>query len=162
MARKVLAACGGSVRGKVIALLGLTFKPNTDDMRDSPSIAIVTALQDAGAKLNVFDPEGMEQAKLYLENLNYCSDPYACCEAASALVIITEWDAFRALDLDHPRPGIGQLATAIGCGDGLFEGDDEETGKGELGHATWCHEHGEASSVSGARAGRAGRTGRRS
>jgi UDPglucose 6-dehydrogenase len=103
MARKVLAACGGSVRGKVIALLGLTFKPNTDDMRDSPSIAIVTALQDAGAKLNVFDPEGMEQAKLYLENLNYCSDPYACCEAASALVIITEWDAFRALDLGRVK-----------------------------------------------------------
>jgi UDPglucose 6-dehydrogenase len=99
MARKVLAACGGNVRGKTIALLGLTFKPNTDDMRESPAIAIVTALQDAGAKLNVFDPEGMEQARLYLENLTYCSDPYACCENAAALVIVTEWDAFRALDL---------------------------------------------------------------
>jgi UDPglucose 6-dehydrogenase len=99
MARKVIAACGGNVRGKTIALLGLTFKPNTDDMRDSPSIAIITALQDAGARLNVFDPEGMDQAKLYVENLNYCDDPYACCKAASALVIVTEWDAFRALDL---------------------------------------------------------------
>ncbi|HEY1735532.1 MAG TPA: UDP-glucose/GDP-mannose dehydrogenase family protein [Methylovirgula sp.] len=98
MARKVLAACGGSVRGKTVALLGLTFKPNTDDMRDSPAIAVVTALQDAGAKLNVFDPEGMEQAKLYLEGLKYCGDPYACCEGAAALVIVTEWDAFRALD----------------------------------------------------------------
>ncbi|HTJ03111.1 MAG TPA: UDP-glucose/GDP-mannose dehydrogenase family protein [Methylovirgula sp.] len=98
MARKVLTACGGSVRGKTIALLGLTFKPNTDDMRDSPSIALVTALQDQGAKLNVFDPEGMEQARLYFENLNYCGDPYACCEGAEALVIVTEWDAFRALD----------------------------------------------------------------
>ncbi len=103
MARKVLAACGGSVRGKTIALLGLTFKPNTDDMRDSPAIALVTALQDQGAKLNVFDPEGMEQARLYLEKLNYCSDPYACCEGAEALIIVTEWDAFRALDIGRVK-----------------------------------------------------------
>ncbi|MGO9135434.1 MAG: UDP-glucose dehydrogenase family protein [Methylovirgula sp.] len=107
MARKVLAACGGAVRGKTIALLGLTFKPNTDDMRDSPAIAIVTALQDAGAKLNVFDPEGMEQARLYLENLTYCGDPYACCEGAAALVIVTEWDAFRALDLSRVKSLLG-------------------------------------------------------
>jgi UDPglucose 6-dehydrogenase len=103
MARKVLAACDGNVRGKTIALLGLTFKPNTDDMRDSPAISIVTALQDAGAKLNVFDPEGMEQARLHLENLSYCGDPYACCEGAAALVIVTEWDAFRALDLQRVK-----------------------------------------------------------
>jgi UDPglucose 6-dehydrogenase len=103
MARKVLTACGGSVRGKTIALLGLTFKPNTDDMRDSPSIALVTALQDQGAKLNVFDPEGMEQARLYFENLNYCGDPYACCQGAEALVIVTEWDAFRALDFGRVK-----------------------------------------------------------
>jgi len=103
MARKVIAACGGNVRGKTLALLGLTFKPNTDDMRDSPAISIVTALQDAGAKLNVFDPEGMEQAKLYLENLTYCGDPYACCKSAAALVIVTEWDAFRALDLERVK-----------------------------------------------------------
>jgi UDPglucose 6-dehydrogenase len=110
MARKVLAACGGSVRGKTIALLGLTFKPNTDDMRDSPAIAVVTALQDAGARLNVFDPEGMEQARLYLDGLKYCGDPYACCEGAAALVIVTEWDAFRALDFARVK---GLLATPI-------------------------------------------------
>ncbi|TAL83516.1 MAG: UDP-glucose/GDP-mannose dehydrogenase family protein, partial [Beijerinckiaceae bacterium] len=103
MARKVIAACDGGVRGKTVALLGLTFKPNTDDMRDSPAISIVTALQDAGAKLNAFDPQGMEQARLYLENLTYCSDAYACCEGASALVIVTEWDAFRALDLERVK-----------------------------------------------------------
>ncbi len=103
MARKVLAACGGSVRNKTIAVLGLTFKPNTDDMRDSPAISIITALQDAGARVNAFDPEGMEQARHYLENLNYCSDPYACCKDAAALVIVTEWDAFRALDLGRVK-----------------------------------------------------------
>ena len=103
MARKVLAACGGSVRNKTIAVLGLTFKPNTDDMRDSPAISIITALQDAGAKVNAFDPEGMEQARHYLENLNYFGDPYSCCKDASALVIVTEWDAFRALDLGRVK-----------------------------------------------------------
>ena len=103
MARKVLAACGGSVRNKTVAVLGLTFKPNTDDMRDSPAISIITALQDAGAKVNAFDPEGMEQARHYLENLNYFGDPYSCCKDASALVIVTEWDAFRALDLGRVK-----------------------------------------------------------
>ena len=103
MGRKVLAACGGSVRGKTIAVLGLTFKPNTDDMRDSPSISIITALQDAGARVTAFDPEGMDQARLYIEGLTYCGDPYACCKGASALVIITEWDAFRALDLERVK-----------------------------------------------------------
>ncbi|HLH12605.1 MAG TPA: UDP-glucose/GDP-mannose dehydrogenase family protein [Methylovirgula sp.] len=103
MGRKVLAACGGSVRGKTIAVLGLTFKPNTDDMRDSPAISIITALQDSGAKINAFDPEGMEQARLHLDNLTFCGDPYACCKDASALVIITEWDAFRALDLGRVK-----------------------------------------------------------
>jgi len=103
MARRIIAACGGQVRGKTIALLGLTFKPNTDDMRESPAIAIVTALQDAGAKINAFDPVGMEQARLYLDRLHYCADPYACCEGAAALVIVTEWDAFRALDLTRVK-----------------------------------------------------------
>ncbi len=103
MARKVLAACGGSVRNKTIAVLGLTFKPNTDDMRDSPAISVITALQDAGAKINAFDPEGMEQARHYLEKLNYFGDPYSCCKDAAALVIVTEWDAFRALDLDRVK-----------------------------------------------------------
>ncbi len=110
MGRKVLAACGGSVRGKVIAVLGLTFKPNTDDMRDSPAISVITALQDAGAAINAFDPEGMEQARLYMDDLTYCGDPYACCKGAAALVIITEWDAFRALDLERVK---GLLAAPI-------------------------------------------------
>jgi UDPglucose 6-dehydrogenase len=110
MGRKVLAACGGSVRGKVIAVLGLTFKPNTDDMRDSPAISVITALQDGGARINAFDPEGMEQARLYMENITYCSDPYSCCKGAAALVIITEWDAFRALDLERVK---GLLAAPI-------------------------------------------------
>jgi UDPglucose 6-dehydrogenase len=103
MARKVLAACGGSVRGKTIAVLGLTFKPNTDDMRDSPAISVITALQDGGARINAFDPEGMDQARLHFENLTYCADPYSCCKGADALVIITEWDAFRALDFERVK-----------------------------------------------------------
>jgi UDPglucose 6-dehydrogenase len=99
MARKVIAACGGSVRGKTIAILGLTFKPNTDDMREAPSIAIITALQDAGARVRAYDPEGIEQAQLLLGNVEYADDPYFCAEGAAALVIVTEWDAFRALDM---------------------------------------------------------------
>ncbi len=103
MARKVFAALGGSVRGKTIAVLGLTFKPNTDDMRDSPAISIITALQDGGARINAFDPEGMDQARLVLEDLTFFYDPYSCCEKADALVIITEWDEFRALDLERVK-----------------------------------------------------------
>jgi len=103
MGRKVLAACDGSVRGKSIAILGLTFKPNTDDMRDAPSIAIIRTLQDAGAVVRAYDPEGMEQARQALEGVEYFNDPYACCEGASALVIVTEWDAFRALDLNRVK-----------------------------------------------------------
>ncbi len=101
MASKVIAACDGSVRDKTIALLGLTFKPNTDDMRDAPSIAIVTALEDAGANVRAFDPAGMEQAKPLMQNVTFCEDPYSCAKGADALVIVTEWDAFRALDLDR-------------------------------------------------------------
>lgn len=99
MARKVIQACGGNVRGKTVAVLGLTFKPNTDDMRDAPSLAIIAALQDAGANIRAFDPEGMEQAKRLLDGVDYADDAYACADAADALVIVTEWDAFRALDL---------------------------------------------------------------
>ena len=103
MARKVFAALGGSVRGKTIAVLGLTFKPNTDDMRDSPAISIITALQDGGARINAFDPEGMDQARMVLDDLTFFYDPYSCCEKADALVIITEWDEFRALDLERVK-----------------------------------------------------------
>jgi UDPglucose 6-dehydrogenase len=98
MARKIIAACDGSVRGKVIAMLGLTFKPNTDDMRDAPSCAIISALQDAGARIRAYDPEGMEQAKAHLSDVEYAEDAYSCAQGADALVLVTEWDAFRALN----------------------------------------------------------------
>jgi len=101
MARKVAAAFGGKLRGKTIALLGLTFKPNTDDMREAPSIALVIALQDMGAKVRAYDPAGMEQAKSVLNQVTYCDSPYSCAEDADALVIVTEWQEFRALDLDR-------------------------------------------------------------
>ncbi|MBB5765607.1 UDP-glucose 6-dehydrogenase [Methylorubrum rhodesianum] len=107
MARKVIAACGGSVRGKRVALLGLTFKPDTDDMRDAPSLSIIAGLQDAGAQIVAYDPEGMEQARPLLQGVAYAEDAYACAEGADALVIVTEWSAFRALDL----PRIGQIMT---------------------------------------------------
>jgi len=103
MGRKVIAACGGDVRGRTIAVLGLTFKPNTDDMRDSHAIAVVQTLQDAGASVRAFDPEGMEQAKLVLANVTYCTSAYAAMEDADALVIVTEWDVFRALDLPRVK-----------------------------------------------------------
>ncbi|GJD92365.1 UDP-glucose 6-dehydrogenase [Methylobacterium hispanicum] len=99
MARKVVQACGGSVRGKTVAVLGLTFKPNTDDMRDAPSLSIITGLQDAGARVRAYDPEGMEAAKPLLGEVAYARDAYDCAEGADALVIVTEWNAFRALDL---------------------------------------------------------------
>jgi UDPglucose 6-dehydrogenase len=98
MARKVSAALGGELRGKTVAVLGLTFKPNTDDMREAPSIPLITALQDMGAKVRAYDPTGMEQAKPLLENVVFCDDAYSCAEGASALVIVTEWEQFRALD----------------------------------------------------------------
>jgi UDPglucose 6-dehydrogenase len=106
LARKVIAACGGTIRGKTIAILGLTFKPNTDDMRDSPAISLITALRDGGARINAYDPEGMEQARVLLDELTFFYDPYSCCEKAAALVIVTEWDAFRALDLDRVKSAL--------------------------------------------------------
>jgi UDPglucose 6-dehydrogenase len=101
MARKVASVFGGTLRGKTISVLGLTFKPNTDDMRESPSIPLITALQDLGAKIRAYDPEGMEQAKTELSEICYCDGPYSCAEGADALVIVTEWEQFRALDLDR-------------------------------------------------------------
>ena len=89
--------------GKTVAVLGLTFKPNTDDMRDSPAIAVVQTLQDAGAKVRAYDPEGMDQAKLVLDGIDYCANSYEAMEGSDALVIVTEWDAFRALDLDRVK-----------------------------------------------------------
>ena len=98
MARKVSVALGGDIRGKTIAVLGLTFKPNTDDMREAPSIPLITALQDMGASVRAYDPVGMEQAKGFIGNVTFCDDAYACAQGASALVIVTEWEQFRALD----------------------------------------------------------------
>lgn len=103
MGRKVIAACGGDVRGQRIALLGLTFKPNTDDMRDAPSIAVIRALQDAGATVVACDPQGVAQARLLLDNVVYTQSPWEALEGASAAVLLTEWDAYRALDLERLR-----------------------------------------------------------
>ena len=91
------------MRGRTIAVLGLTFKPNTDDMRDAPSIAVITALQDAGAKVRAYDPAGMKQAKGLLDNVEYASDPYACAEGADALVIM------------HRMGRVSRRSTSSGC-----------------------------------------------
>jgi len=99
MARKVAAALGGNLRGKTVAVLGLTFKPNTDDMREAPAIALITALRDMGAAVRAYDPAGMEQAKPLLPDIAYADSAYACAQGADALVIVTEWEQFRALDL---------------------------------------------------------------
>ena len=99
MARKVAAALGGEVRGKTVAVLGLTFKPNTDDMREAPSIALITALQDMGAVVRAYDPAGMTQAETILENVAYYDNPYSAAEGAHAIVLVTEWEQLRALDL---------------------------------------------------------------
>ena len=101
MASKVIEACGGNVQGKTIGILGLTFKPNTDDMRDSPSLDIVPALLEAGAKIRAYDPEGMEEAKKELKGIEMASGPYEVADNADALVILTEWDQFRALDFER-------------------------------------------------------------
>jgi UDPglucose 6-dehydrogenase len=101
MARKVSAALGGNIRGKTIAVLGLTFKPNTDDMRDAPSINIITALNDMGAQVKAYDPIGMDQARSMLTGVTYTEDAYSCAQGADALVIVTEWEQFRALDLNR-------------------------------------------------------------
>ena len=110
MAKKVVVACGGSLRGKTIAVLGLTFKPNTDDMRDAPALSLIAALQDAGAGVRAYDPEGMEVARGMIEGITFASDPYDCADGADALVIVTEWDAFRALDLGRLK---GLLRAAV-------------------------------------------------
>ena len=103
MGRKIVAAMGGDVHGKTVAVLGLTFKPNTDDMRDSPAISVIQALQDAGAKVKAYDPEGIEQARLVLDGVEYCEGPYEAIDGADAVAILTEWNAFRALDLKRVK-----------------------------------------------------------
>src|SRR5438094_7792159 len=103
MARKVAAPFGGNLRGKTIAVLGLTFKPNTDDMREAPSIPLVTGLLDMGAKVRAHDPVGMEQARKELPEIEYCDDPYSCARGAHAMVIVTEWVQYRTLDLERRK-----------------------------------------------------------
>ena len=99
MTRKIVESCGGNVAGKTIAILGVTFKPNTDDMRDSPSLVIVPALQGEGAAVRAFDPEGMREARKLLPEVDWCTDAYEALEGADALVVLTEWNEFRGLDL---------------------------------------------------------------
>ncbi len=103
MAQKVVDACGDSVQGKTIAVLGLTFKPNTDDMRDAPSLAILPALIGAGALVRAYDPEGMEEARKLMPHVAYCGDAYETMEGADAIVVLTEWNQFRSLDLDRVK-----------------------------------------------------------
>ena len=101
MADKVVQAMGGDVKGKKIGVLGLTFKPNTDDMRDAPSLDIIPALQALGATVTAYDPEGEREARHLLKDVDFAAEPYAVAKDADAVVIITEWDQFRALDLDR-------------------------------------------------------------
>ena len=103
MAQKVVNACGGSLQGKTVAVLGLTFKPNTDDMRDSPSLDIIPALLAAGAKVRAHDPEGMDEARKLLNEVEFCDDAYDTLADADALAIITEWNAYRALDIPRVK-----------------------------------------------------------
>ena len=108
MAERIVAHCGGSVAGKEIAVLGITFKPNTDDMREAPSLDIIPALQAAGARVRVFDPAGMENAKALMTDVAWCDNAYQAMEGADAVVIITEWNEFRALDLSRMKEILGQ------------------------------------------------------
>jgi UDPglucose 6-dehydrogenase len=103
MAGRVIAACGGSVAGKTVAVLGVAFKPNTDDMRDAPSLDIVPALQAAGAQVRAYDPEAMNEAKPLLKDVVWCDDAYATLPGADVVVIITEWNEFRLLDLKRVK-----------------------------------------------------------
>src|SRR5262244_3854628 len=108
MARKVSGALGGNLRGKLIAVLGLTFKPNTDDLREAPSIPLITALQDMGAKVRAYDPAGMTHAQAEFPDVAFADGPYACVESADALVIVTEWEQFRALDFEAIKRAMKQ------------------------------------------------------
>ncbi len=110
MGRKIVAACGGSVRGKTIAILGLAFKPNTDDMREAPALSIIATLQDAGATVRGYDPESMEQARPLLPGVEFAANAYECVAGADAVALLTEWDEFRALDLGRIKAA---LATPI-------------------------------------------------
>lgn len=103
MARRLIKACGGSVRGMTIAILGLTFKANTDDIREAPAASIITALLDEGAEVRAFDPQGMDQARTQMPDIAYAGDPYSCAAGAHAVAIVTEWSMFRTIDLPRLR-----------------------------------------------------------
>ncbi|WP_300391670.1 UDP-glucose/GDP-mannose dehydrogenase family protein [Henriciella sp.] len=103
MAEKIIKAMGGDVKGKTVGVLGLAFKPNTDDMRDAPSLDIIPALIEAGAIVRAYDPESMHEAQKLMTGLDYADDAYGAIDGADAMVIITEWDQFRALDLDRVK-----------------------------------------------------------
>jgi UDPglucose 6-dehydrogenase len=122
MAQRIRVACGGAVAGKTLAVLGLTFKPNTDDMREAPSLVILPALQHDGATIRVFDPEGMDEARKLMPDLVYCKDAYEAMSGADALVILTEWNEFRSLNLQRMReclrqPIVVDLRNVYGPGD---------------------------------------------
>ena len=101
--QRVIDACGGNVAGKTIAVLGLTFKPNTDDMRESPSLVVLPALIGAGARVQAFDPEGMQESAKLMPHVHYCTSAYDAMADADAVLILTEWNEFRALDLARVR-----------------------------------------------------------
>lgn len=103
MATKIINACGGTVSGKIIAILGVTFKPNTDDMRDSPSLDIIPALQGAGARIRAYDPEGMDEARGMLSSVDWCESAYETMDGADAVALLTEWNEFRGLDLERVK-----------------------------------------------------------
>ena len=110
MVDKIVQSCGGSVAGKTIAVLGVTFKPNTDDVRESPSLVILPGLMERGAAVRAFDPAGMEEARAQLDGVVWCRDSYETMAGADVLVILTEWNEFRALDLERAR---GLLKTPL-------------------------------------------------
>jgi len=101
MAQKIVDACGGSVAGKRIGILGLTFKPNTDDMREAPSLGIIADLKAANAEIVAYDPEGMNAARSLLPGIAYAEGPYDVAKGADSVVLVTEWTAFRSLDLNR-------------------------------------------------------------
>ena len=103
MGRRIIAACGGTVTGKPIALLGVTFKPNTDDIREAPALAIIQTLKDSGGAIRLYDPGGMHAAKDLVDNVTFTGSPYEAAEGADCLAIVTEWEEFRALDLSRLR-----------------------------------------------------------
>ena len=108
MAEKILKACGNNIKNKTIAILGVTFKPNTDDIRDAPSLEIIPALQSLGANIKAYDPEGMNEGKQILNNVEWCDNAYQAMEGANGLAILTEWNEFRGLDFARMKRALIQ------------------------------------------------------